>query len=527
MCLNSIPINISGRLSRVRPGFASAGVVNTPCGVCDECISQFQNDYFIRCFSEYQECISKGGKVAFLTFTYDNYNVPLVRYNLNESGDDIDFEFVNYFSSCEDDLFCFEKKHWQRFCNSFRKFLSRKNSNAYFRYFLVPEYGSDNKYTQRPHYHVLLYLNSDLVGLYSSSGSFDSSSFLSDVNSFWHYGLISASKKGLFIESCSAIKYTCKYISKSILTNSLRRFSSFYKFLSLHSDSLSPAGYNGNYSLDSLYKFYLRKFGSNLFTLKSKNFGLSAISDLLVLKDKSYFLLYEKFEDGFRYVDNDGKRHSIPFSFYYYRKLFYDFNPDDSSFTLNICGFNYLIHSFYSNFCKFRDNVLHLDSSSLKSSPFSDDFVFFDNMRNNFDFLYSLYIYSRFLRGNYLPKFHSTKILKFFDNIDFHSLSGDSFDRLSSFLQYSIKLRYGYVFFDDVSFEFSNHNNVDSFSDFMNTYPLCYDSNVFFYFPFERFLNVYNYLKNSISSVKLAEKSRKCINSKLLRDLDNLSLYNS
>lgn len=157
MCYNHVNIDMTSRIKNYHPGFSQLCSLTVPCGHCEDCLLQAQNDIMIRSISEFEDCINSGGKVSFLTFTYSNDHVPLTTYSLNEDCSDINFSSLFYkdIDGSKPWVFNFCKVRIQKMLNSVRKNLERLGVVNAFRYMIVPEYGSDNRYTQRPHFHAI------------------------------------------------------------------------------------------------------------------------------------------------------------------------------------------------------------------------------------------------------------------------------------------------------------------------------------------------------------------------------------
>ena len=444
MCLNVKYIDVASNSHYYHPSFSNVTHVKVPCGTCPECIDSFRNDYFIRFRSEYCDCISKGGKVVFLTWTYDDNSVPAVSYHIE--NDDIVFNRIHVNSSKYDDftsyIFCFDKSNLQRFFNSLRKFYERLGFVNALRYAVVGEYGTDTKYTQRPHFHGLLFLSKELVSYYTNnSGRFRDLQFMRHIRCYWPYGTVSPSKEhGLFVNNDDSLRYVSKYISKNTLLANLKRFSAFRNFIHSHFDELNPQDFKYTKSVDSLFLYYLRKAGSSLFVVKSKGLGLSALNPLkhsLSIGDFDKFL--KDFQQGYSYI-SDGKTKYLPYSFYYYRKLFY-YTREDGSYYLNHTGYRYLSEIFLDKLSSRILFINKLDFSSFDCFA-SDGFISYHELHNfrTLD-LYKYVIYEEFIRNRSFPFEEIPKIKRL--------LSGPY--TLHDVVYYFMRANYGYVFDSDIS----------------------------------------------------------------------------
>lgn len=112
-----------------------------PCGKCEECKKDKQNEYIIRTI---EEAMKIKGNVYFVTLTYAPANVPLV---VDEDGeiDEETGEMSTKMSLDHEDI-----KAWKKRVN--RKFERRYGYRPDYSYCLCGEYGPQ---TNRPHYHAL------------------------------------------------------------------------------------------------------------------------------------------------------------------------------------------------------------------------------------------------------------------------------------------------------------------------------------------------------------------------------------
>ncbi|QCS36290.1 replication initiator protein [Capybara microvirus Cap1_SP_217] len=104
-----------------------------PCGKCFACRNRIQNDWLWRLQYEHEHCKQS----LFITLTYDEEHVP---FKMQEDG-----------TFC----LCANKKHVQDYLKRLRKHIPPQS----LRYYIVSEYGET---FGRPHYHGLLFNNSDI-----------------------------------------------------------------------------------------------------------------------------------------------------------------------------------------------------------------------------------------------------------------------------------------------------------------------------------------------------------------------------
>lgn len=382
-----------------------------------------RNDMYLRTVEEYNDCVSKGGKVAFLTFTYDEDNIPVVRYSLDREARTIVFDEVSRRDNLlsKDTIFTFRKSDLQTFMNSFRKSVERRlkcsghlDVKDSVRYIVTGEYGSQS--TQRPHYHALIFLNHDVVNEYDLNNRFSYGTFMRFIQSLWSYGTVSASDLGLFVNNDFCCGYVSKYIAKGLDILNLASFSRFFDFIKDNFESLTPKDFNYNPSHFSYLKHYLRVCGSRLFVMKSKGFGLGLIKPLLAVSDDSEKLL-KVVNDGVSVV-----RHSqcsrLSYPRYILRKLFYNTRSDG---TLYLSDIGLRIHQHLSivqidtsvrMFKNFDKSQLYKLPKKVLSFEVDSVPVYISDLFNSqYSNIYKLFIYSKFVRGKSWPISLGDKIL--------------------------------------------------------------------------------------------------------------------
>lgn len=107
------------------------GAKPVPCQKCSECLSKRRQDWFIRI--KYHAKQFKQN--AFVTFTYDDENIPMVEI---DRGTGCDFAYSLW------------PRDMQLYFKSLRKDLGTRRIS----YYLVGEYGT---HTLRPHYHAIIF----------------------------------------------------------------------------------------------------------------------------------------------------------------------------------------------------------------------------------------------------------------------------------------------------------------------------------------------------------------------------------
>lgn len=431
MCVTPLHITTAYRSRYFYPDAPSAYSSVVPCGQCEQCRMSARNDMYLRTVQEYNECVSKGGKVAFVTFTYDEDNIPVVRYSLDKVGRTIVFDEVSRRDNLlsEDTIFTFRKSDFQTFMNSFRKSLERRLKSAGYvdvkdsvRYIVTSEYGTES--TQRSHYHALFFLNHDVVNEYDLNNRFSHGSFMRFIQSLWSYGMVSASDLGLFVDNDFCCGYVSKYIAKGLDILKLAAFSRFFNFIKDNYDYLSindeshfltsvnefgdPISRSHKASQMSYLKYFLRVCGSRLFVMKSKGFGLGLIKPLQAVSDDSEKLL-KVVNDGISVVRHS-KRSRLSYPRYILRKLFYNTRSDG---TLYLSDVGLRVHQYLSlvqidtsvrMFKEFDKSQLYILPS--KVLPYEVDSIpvyISDLFYTQYSNIHKLFIYSKFVRGKCWP----------------------------------------------------------------------------------------------------------------------------
>lgn len=183
--------------------------ITVPCGKCEECLKQRQNDFMIRSFNEL--LLHKG---TFFTFTYRNDKLPCV---LDKDSGEV--------------VVSLSRKDIHQLLDATRHFCSRHDLSMP-RYFICGEYGEK---TFRPHAHgIFLDLDNQVRDFIHS--------YWSVKFGFASYEVIGNSIKDKFHSG----KYVSKYTAKSVFTvHTDNRFASLMvKPFCIHSrdwgDSLIP-----------------------------------------------------------------------------------------------------------------------------------------------------------------------------------------------------------------------------------------------------------------------------------------------
>lgn len=306
MCLN--PIKIINPCKFLSKEHDERYLISVKCGHCSECLRDLSNEWYYRSWYEFNDTCQNGGYVLFDTLTYRNKHLPHLSDFMDvERGSKMDFP-------------CFNHEHFRLFFVWLRRYLTKKgyDVNGKLTYLLTSEYGSDDRYSHRPHYHILFYVkNSSLPSLVLSSA----------ISKCWRFGRTDGvayhgrqyvlSKRVYRNSDTQNVQFVCKYVSKYLQKSSKfqkeidkRVTYVFYK----HAESL-PDGWIFSEEGKKYKRDLLRQV--NQFHRQSQHFGESALSDMdiLSLMNNGGFLTMPDYEKVVL---------RIPLPTYYKRKIFYE-----------------------------------------------------------------------------------------------------------------------------------------------------------------------------------------------------------
>ena len=351
MCLNPRIINNPARYISMRGGQPLRFPVQ--CGECAECKKAKRLEWHFRTYHHVMNCIKNGGYVLYDTLTYRPADVPRVsrHVDLLKYVPDLKRRNIKKY-----DFMCFDANDWRKFLKNLRRQLNYYYPGASFTYFLTSEYGTDEKYTHRPHYHVMFFVN--------SANYIDPLEFSTLVAKCWKYGRTDGLPyqpksyvlaKRVFDNSTpndtclKACAYVAKYITKdsTFQTHIENRLS----FLQLHLDK---------------EEYTKVKREVSQFHRQSQGFGISFLSTL------SDFDLKSINDSGCCHLmDKDKITLTIPLPLYYKRKLFYkQLKNEDNTYRWipTPQGVDFLYHnfirSFENNYCRYY--TIYVNSTSLQ-----------------------------------------------------------------------------------------------------------------------------------------------------------------
>ena len=335
MCLNPIKLHNPKKSISLNGGHLFE--MEIPCGKCAECLERKKNDWYFRCYYEAKSTFDKGGYVLFDTLTYADPYLPHINDYLNE-----EFQLPD-----EQNMSCFNVEHYRLFMVRLRRALTYRGFNIKdnLKYFLTSEYGTDERYTHRPHYHILFFV---------SDPSLDPLELSRMVNQCWQMGRtdgIDYHPIPYVMNHVFGYKYNCDRIHMQMVCNYVAKYvtkdSEFSKKVEKRVDDIFESFVGVNWRDDDLSGEGKRVYNELRkqclqFNRQSHGFG----EDFLKYNDMSEIL-----KTGM--IAMPDKKNIVkhtPLPTYYQRKLFYEIKKDafgNKVWQLNDLGKDYKLNRAY------------------------------------------------------------------------------------------------------------------------------------------------------------------------------------
>lgn len=211
MCIN-IKF-IPNRSKVISPFHRERLLVPVKCGYCFECQRERHNEWYYRIYHEWLDTFRKGGYVFFDTLTYANDYLPHIN------------DFIPLANDALPNWSCFSRPDLRSFLTTLHSSITRKFSPraaAGVRHFIAAEYGTDDRFTHRPHYHCLFFVTSDIKV----------DALKAEITNCWYRGRTDSvrkfgdksnyftSKSSSEINRRNVSHYVAKYVQKSSLFQS-------------------------------------------------------------------------------------------------------------------------------------------------------------------------------------------------------------------------------------------------------------------------------------------------------------------
>ena len=321
MCLKPIKVRNPTKKYDLKGG--QPLLLEVPCGRCAECKKNKRLEWYFRAYHQCQDTINTGGYVYFDTLTYSDENVPHLSH----------FVDITQMKDCAD-FMCFNNVHWRNFLKNMRRQLHFHFKGCTFKYFLTSEYGTDERYTHRPHYHILFFIKgpihpfdfSKLVSKCWNYGRTDGLPFHTQAYVAEHvYGYnLEFAQNGTPFEICTKV---CNYVSKYVTKDSKfqKEIDNRIELLKKHIDN------------EDELKDIIRSV--DMFHRCSQGFGLGYLRQL---DADEYNFIYQN--GACRIGDKARIKYIIKLPLYYKRKLFYNcLKREDNTiyWQLNNVGIDY------------------------------------------------------------------------------------------------------------------------------------------------------------------------------------------
>lgn len=145
MCLR--PISILNPTKRIHRQGGQKLQLTVCCNQCAECLNKKRDEYSFRTYWHTKDTLNYGGYVLFDTLTYSEQYLPHL-------SDVLDIKKYGVI-----DFSCFDLSHYKLFFKRLRRCIeTRYHVTNAITYLFCSEYGTDERFTHRPHYHFLLFV---------------------------------------------------------------------------------------------------------------------------------------------------------------------------------------------------------------------------------------------------------------------------------------------------------------------------------------------------------------------------------
>lgn len=207
------PLHIVNRSDKMYRNMSYPFSLYVPCGKCVECFKQRTNEWQLRIEYEAKETYANNGTILFDTLTYDDDHLPTIKKIARK-------EHIILPPSDDFDISCFYYKDFKKFIDRLRTRLRNTELDLTDKlsYYLCSEYGEDDRFTHRPHYHILFFIkkqfDNEQLKLFSHL-----------INECWYCGLTDGIDrkteykflKDNVIRSFSSMVKLGNYLSKYVL----------------------------------------------------------------------------------------------------------------------------------------------------------------------------------------------------------------------------------------------------------------------------------------------------------------------
>lgn len=225
MCFR--PLHIKANNVYTNSNVSAVGY-DVPCGKCESCRDAYQAMWKCRLWHELDATYKAGGCAVFLTFSYNNDNLPFYLFN------GIKVPVFNH-------------EHVKTFLNRLKVRMYRLYGKRSYKYFLCMEYG---KNTKRQHLHGLFFLSASVAWKV----------FVETCRDLWEYGFMFPKINRYFqyvhddgTDDCPLIRshvkgcvYVSKYVTKDLSFYNLPEVTNLFKCDPSLASKLGPKHYQSN-----------------------------------------------------------------------------------------------------------------------------------------------------------------------------------------------------------------------------------------------------------------------------------------
>lgn len=500
MCLSPISIKTPSRYISLHGG--QPITLQVPCNKCAECLESKRSEWHFRCYHQVKDCINHGGFVYFDTLTYDDNHIPKLS------------DYFDIVKNKISDFTCFNRSHLRDFFKRLRRRLTYHFGNVSFKYFLTSEYGTDPRYTHRPHYHIMFFVygknmlpfnfstfvaDSWIYGRTDGIGTSDGKRVYQSVD-YVNSHIFTLNKSNL-----SDILMCCRYISKYVTKD-----STFTQILD-NRKSLIRNVVSSDFDVDTLFR------NIDMFHLQSKGFGLTFLSNLdnfdsMCLYDKNICVI----------KDSETVISVLPVPMYYKRHLYYKLVKDGDR---RVWQFNDLgKERYFDNMLNRLDSIIDRYTKLYDNASAEHKRIIFDilNGRSIIDFAEYVVFYKGRMRpitshdlDLHFQKFELTqcevdKYVIMDDQLRSSSVVfDDDYSRFPVDRDRSKILCFNYDYSDDLfNRKFIIYTSEYDFSDFINRF--CYTQNSSSHFSrFDDLFDLFSQLRLPINANKQAVYNHK------------------
>lgn len=208
------PINITNRAKDLYLNGTQPYKFSVPCGSCDECEKSKCQEYTFRSYYETQSTFDAGGYIYYDTLTYDNEHLPHLSDHLDTIVKGSEFDYP-----------CFSRRNFRLFYQRLKQNIKNRFGDIPLGFFATSEYGEDERYTHRPHHHILLFVKSDKINWIDLSKLVSDAWFYGRTNGVKYCPMVEVQKhvykpgSSIFVND-TVMQRVCSYVSKYVVKDS-------------------------------------------------------------------------------------------------------------------------------------------------------------------------------------------------------------------------------------------------------------------------------------------------------------------